>query len=86
VIWIAPSEKDKATDTLEKRLWDATDQLRANSSLKLQEYSGRNRAPSFPHFRVVITLAKQIQNFHRTRAMLLPRLRGGRLCELASSQ
>jgi type I restriction enzyme M protein len=23
MIWIAPSEKDTATDTLEKRLWDA---------------------------------------------------------------
>jgi type I restriction enzyme M protein len=37
--WIAPSEKDTATDTLEKRLWAAADQLRANSSLKAQEYS-----------------------------------------------
>src|ERR1035437_7936021 len=40
MIWIAPSEKDSATDTLEKRLWDAADQLRANSGLKAQEYSG----------------------------------------------
>ena len=38
--WIAPSEKDTATATLEKRLWDAADQLRANSGLKAQEYSG----------------------------------------------
>jgi type I restriction enzyme M protein len=38
--WIAPSEKDSATSTLEKRLWDAADQLRANSGLKPQEYSG----------------------------------------------
>jgi type I restriction enzyme M protein len=38
--WIAPSEKDTATNTLEKRLWDAADQLRANSGLKPQEYSG----------------------------------------------
>ena len=38
--WIAPSEKDKATTTLEKRLWDAADQFRANSGLKPQEYSG----------------------------------------------
>ncbi len=37
--WIAPSEKDTATDTLEKRLWDAADQFRANSGLKSQEYS-----------------------------------------------
>jgi hypothetical protein len=40
MIWIAPSEKDTATNTLEKRLWDAADQLRANSGLKAQEYSG----------------------------------------------
>lgn len=38
--WIAPSEKDTATATLEKRLWDAADQFRANSGLKAQEYSG----------------------------------------------
>lgn len=40
MIWIAPSEKDTATVTLEKRLWDAADQFRANSGLKAQEYSG----------------------------------------------
>jgi len=40
MIWIAPSEEDTATDTLEKRLWDAADQFRANSGLKAQEYSG----------------------------------------------
>lgn len=38
--WIAPSEKDTATATLERRLWDAADQFRANSGLKAQEYSG----------------------------------------------
>ena len=37
--WIAPSEKDTASGTLEKRLWDAADQFRANSGLKAQEYS-----------------------------------------------
>ena len=37
--WIAPSEKDTATETLEKRLWAAADQFRANSGLKAQEYS-----------------------------------------------
>src|ERR1039458_1037727 len=39
MIWIAPSEKDTATNTLEKRLWDAADQLRPTSGLKAQEYS-----------------------------------------------
>ena len=38
--WIAPAEKDAATISLEKRLWDAADQFRANSGLKAQEYSG----------------------------------------------
>ena len=38
--WIAPSEKDAASDTLEKRLWEAADQLRANSGLNPQQYSG----------------------------------------------
>jgi len=38
--WVAPSEKDILTETLEKRLWDSADQFRANSGLKAQEYSG----------------------------------------------
>jgi len=38
--WIAPSEKDTLTQTLETRLWDSADQFRANSGLKAQEYSG----------------------------------------------
>ncbi len=37
--WIAPSEKDTNSAALEKRLWDAADQFRANSGLKSQEYS-----------------------------------------------
>jgi type I restriction enzyme M protein len=40
MIWIAPSDKDSSAATLEKRLWDAADQFRANSGLKAQEYSG----------------------------------------------
>lgn len=40
MLWIAPSEKDAASTSLEKRLWDAADQFRANSGLKAQEYSG----------------------------------------------
>jgi type I restriction enzyme M protein len=38
--WVAPSEKDTGAASLETRLWDAADQLRANSGLKAQEYSG----------------------------------------------
>ena len=38
--WIAPPEKDTDHAALEKRLWAAADQFRANSGLKAQEYSG----------------------------------------------
>ena len=38
--WIAPSERDQANNALEKRLWEAADQLRANSGLTSQQYSG----------------------------------------------
>ena len=37
--WIAPSERDIATDTLEKRLWNTADQFRANSGLTAAQYS-----------------------------------------------
>jgi type I restriction-modification system DNA methylase subunit len=37
--WIAPTAKDTATATLEKRLWDAADELRANSGLTSAQYS-----------------------------------------------
>lgn len=37
--WIAPSERNDASDTLEKRLWDAADQFRANSGLTAAQYS-----------------------------------------------
>ena len=38
--WVAATEKDAVTGTLEKSLWAAADQFRANSGLKAQEYSG----------------------------------------------
>ncbi len=37
--WIAPAEKNESNDLLEKRLWDAADQLRANSGLTSAQYS-----------------------------------------------
>src|SRR5712692_4662939 len=37
--WVAPTEKDDANQQLEKRLWDAADQFRANSGLKAGQYS-----------------------------------------------
>ncbi|MDZ4401112.1 class I SAM-dependent DNA methyltransferase [Prosthecobacter sp.] len=39
MIWIAPPEKDLATDTLEKRLWSAANQLWAGAGLKQSDYS-----------------------------------------------
>lgn len=39
--WIAPSGKDLATDTLDKRPWAAADQFRANSGLSAAQYSRR---------------------------------------------
>lgn len=37
--WIASAAKDTATATLEKRLWEAADELRANSGLTAAQYS-----------------------------------------------
>jgi len=48
--WVAPSEKDQATDTLEKRLWASADQLRANFSLKSQECAPPVLGLSFQRF------------------------------------
>jgi type I restriction enzyme M protein len=56
--WIAPSEKDAANDALEKRLWEAADQLRANSGLNAQQYSGPVLGLIFLRF-VEVRFAKQ---------------------------
>ena len=37
--WVAPTERDEANHALEKRLWAAADQFRANSGLKAGQYS-----------------------------------------------
>jgi type I restriction enzyme M protein len=39
--WVAPSQKDNGTETLENRLWAAADELRANSGLTSAQYSAR---------------------------------------------
>src|SRR3979490_625227 len=39
MLWISTSEKDTDAGTLEKRLWAAADQLRANSGLTSAQYS-----------------------------------------------
>jgi len=57
--WIAPPEKDTATATLEKRLWDAADQFRANSGLKAQEYSGPILGLIFLRFAEVRFIARR---------------------------
>ena len=36
--WVAPSEKDSANRTLEKRLWEECRSLRANSGLTSARY------------------------------------------------
>jgi type I restriction enzyme M protein len=61
MIWIAPSEKDAATKTLEKRLWDAADQFRTNSGLKSQEYSAPVLGLIFLRFAEVRFAAKRAQ-------------------------
>ena len=95
MIWIAPSEKDTDTAALEKRLWDAADQFRANSGLKAQEYSApvtgfrSSCGPEklhqefnrlvVPMMRKSQILQRQIQNLRRTRDLLLPRLLSGQV-------
>jgi len=39
MLWISPAEKDLGNDALEKRLWNAADQFRANSGLTAAQYS-----------------------------------------------
>ena len=59
--WVAPSEKNTASATLEKRLWDTADQFRANSGLKAQEYSGPILSINFLRFAEVRFAAKRAQ-------------------------
>ena len=62
--WIAPSERDIATDTLEKRLWNAADQFRANSGLTAAQYSA-------PVLGLIFLLFAETR-FTQRRATLLP--------------
>lgn len=61
MIWIAPSEKDNNNAALEKRLWDAADQFRANSGLKSQEYSAPVLGLIFLRFAEVRFAAQRAQ-------------------------
>ncbi len=73
--WIAPSEKDTASATLDERLWAAAEQagLAPYTGLNSQECSGGR--PQGPLLGKV--LQRQIHNFRRTRDLLLPRLLSG---------
>jgi len=68
--WIAPSERDTATDTLEKRLWNTADQFRANSGLTAAQYSA-------PVLGLIFLLFAETR-FTQRRAALLPSPAGGR--------
>ncbi len=67
--WIAPSERDTATDTLEKRLWNTADQFRANSGLTAAQYSA-------PVLGLIFLLFAETR-FAQRRAVLLPSPAGG---------
>lgn len=70
VKWVAPSEKDNDTNTLEKRLWEAADQLRANSGLNPQQYSG-------PVLGLIFLRLAEVR-FAKQRAELQKQASGGR--------
>ena len=59
MLWIAPPAKDLATDTLEKRLWTAANQLWAGSPLKPSEYSEPILGLIFLRFAEVRFLARR---------------------------
>ena len=65
--WIASSEKDQATDTLEKRLWAAADQFRANSGLSAAQYSGGR--PPEPRLGLIFLRFAEVR-FAKPRAQL----------------
>ena len=60
MIWIAPSEKDTGTETLESRLWAAADQLRAISGLTSAQYSQPVLGLIFLRFAEVRFLAQRV--------------------------
>src|SRR5437667_3601975 len=75
MISIAQSEKDTDNAALEKGLWHAADQFRANSGLKSQEYSAPVLGLIFLRFAEVQFAAQrahlQIQSFRRARDLPL---------------
>jgi hypothetical protein len=89
MLWIAPSEKGTNSAALEKRLWDAADQFRANTGLKSQEYSAPDLLippdrllkkfgeATIPMAEQIHALYQKIQNLRRIRDLLLPRRLSG---------
>ena len=74
--WVAPFERDTATDTLEKRLWNAADQFRANSGLTAAQYSA-------PVLGLIFLLFAETR-FAKRHAELLPSPAGGITSDLAA--
>jgi hypothetical protein len=62
--WIAPSEKDTANDALEKRLWDAADEFRANSSLSSPPSSHQASGSSISCIFRTKTSAARVPNYY----------------------
>jgi type I restriction enzyme M protein len=58
--WIAPTEKDTSSETLENRLWAAADQLRANSGLTSAQYSQPVLGLIFLRFAEVRFLSRRV--------------------------
>ncbi len=81
--WIAPSEKDAESATLEKRLWEAADQFRANSGLKAQEYSAPVLGLIFLRF-AEVRFAAQRTKLEKAGAKILSPRRGTRVDEPAA--
>jgi len=77
--WIALAAKDAAAATLEKNLWNAADQFRANSGLTSQEYAAPILGLIFLRFAEVRFLQKKAEIDHkqassRMASMVDPRL------------
>ena len=73
--WVAPSEKDTANQTLEKRLWAAADQFRANSGLKAGQYSTPVLGLIFLRF-AEARFAKRRAELEKANAKMLLGIRG----------
>lgn len=82
MVWIAPTEKGSDSAALEKRLWDAADQFRANSGLKGHESTGPTHGIIFLRF-VEVLFTLPLENSDKAGA---PSRRGARVYEPAAYQ